>query len=90
VDGERGQGPEPRACPFPVQVLSAVGAQHNRAAEMGPTRLHTWVRGNIIPLNQAFRLPCLVPCVALGQPGRKIILTSLQGFSISSSLQLRN
>lgn len=71
-------------------VPGVVGEQHNRAAEMGSTGLHTAVPGNISSSDQALRLPCLVPCVAHGQPGRKKIPTSLQGFSISSSLQLRN
>lgn len=71
-------------------VQGVVGEQHNRAAEMGSTGLHTVVPGNIGSSNQALGLPCLVPRAAHGQPARKKIPTSLQVFSISSSLQLRN
>lgn len=54
-------------------VQRVEGAQHNCAAEMGPTGLHTLVPGNISSLDKAFRLTCLVPRVAHGQPGRKKI-----------------
>lgn len=71
-------------------VVVVVGGQHNHAVEMGPTGMHASVPGNISFLDQAFRLPCLVPCVAHGWPGRKKILISSQAFSVSSRLQLRN
>lgn len=39
-----------------------MGAQHKAAAGTGPTRLHAWVPGNTGCLDQAIRMPALVPC----------------------------
>lgn len=76
----------PRGC----SVQRVEGAQHNHAAEMGPTGLHTLVPGNISSLDKAFRLTCLVTTCGTWPAWQEENTTSLQGFSISSPLQLRN
>lgn len=62
MDGERGQGAEPRTCPFPAQVLRG---------EMRRAGLRALASGNLSSLDQASGLPCLARCVAHRQPGRR-------------------